>query len=66
MAFFRILIFVAIPKERTVFQVEIPLEAGEGVEQPKPLVIDIIGDSFQNRAPDRANKKFKMHYQPYL
>jgi ribonuclease P protein subunit POP4 len=56
----------SIPKEHTVFRVEIPLPTKEGEETPKPLVFDILGEQFQARAPDRANKKFRMHYQPDL
>lgn len=63
-----------IPKEGTVFRVEIPwaeAEVKEGeingkAEEKKPLVFEILGESFQNRAPDRANKKFKMHLPPDL
>ncbi|KAF2010083.1 RNase P/MRP, p29 subunit [Aaosphaeria arxii CBS 175.79] len=53
-----------IPKEHTIYRMEIPLEAAENVETPRPLVFEINGEQFQNRAPDRANKKYKMHYQP--
>jgi ribonuclease P protein subunit POP4 len=27
-------------------------------------VFEIFGEQFQTRAPDRANKKFRIHYQP--
>ncbi|EAT78680.1 ribonuclease P protein subunit [Parastagonospora nodorum] len=53
----------AIPKEHTIFQFTIALEGGE---EKKPLVFEINGEQFQTRAPDRANKKFRMHYQPDL
>ncbi len=33
---------------------------------PKALVFEIFGEQFQTRAPDRANKKFRLHYQPNL
>jgi ribonuclease P protein subunit POP4 len=54
---------IAIPKEHTMFRFEIPVPAAEGGETPKPLVFEIYGEQFQNRAPDRANRKYKMHYQ---
>ncbi|KAF2188241.1 ribonuclease-like protein P complex subunit Pop4 [Zopfia rhizophila CBS 207.26] len=53
-----------IPKEHTTFRFEIPFPSQEGVETPKPLIFEIIGKQFQNRAPDRAKKNYKMHYQP--
>lgn len=55
---------VAIPKEHTVFRFEIPPPVKEGDEAAKSLVFEIFGEQFQTRAPDRANKKFRMHYQP--
>jgi ribonuclease P protein subunit POP4 len=55
-----------IPKEHTVFRFEVPLPAKEGESTPKPLIFEILGEQFQARAPDRANKKFRMHYQPDL
>ncbi|CAO2654892.1 Nn.00g116250.m01.CDS01 [Neocucurbitaria sp. VM-36] len=54
----------AIPKEHTVFRFMIPLPAKEGEEAARPLEFEIFGEQFQTRAPDRANKKFRMHYQP--
>lgn len=56
----------SIPKESTAFRITVPIVAQDGLEPPEPIVFEIMGDQFQNRAPDRANKKFKMHYQPYL
>ncbi|KAF2032631.1 RNase P/MRP, p29 subunit [Setomelanomma holmii] len=56
----------AIPKEHTVFRFEITPPAKEGDARQKPLVFEIFGEQFQTRAPDRANKKFRMHYQPDL
>jgi ribonuclease P protein subunit POP4 len=38
----------------------------EGQEKLKPLVFEINGEQFKNRAPDRAKKSFKMHNQPDL
>jgi len=34
-------------------------EEGETKEPQKPLVFEIHGNQFENRAADRANKKFK-------
>ncbi|KZM24022.1 Ribonuclease P [Ascochyta rabiei] len=56
----------SVPKEHTVFRFEIPLPIGEGEEVPRPLVFEIFGEQFQTRAPDRANRKFRLHYQPDL
>ncbi|KAF2735000.1 ribonuclease-like protein P complex subunit Pop4 [Polyplosphaeria fusca] len=53
-----------IPKEHSVFRFEIPVPAEGGAEPPKPLIFEIYGEQFQSRAPDRARKKIKMHYQP--
>ncbi|OJD29872.1 ribonuclease p complex subunit [Diplodia corticola] len=53
-----------IPKEHTVFRFEIPLGTGGGEglgEEPRNLVFELHGSQFENRAPDRANKKFKQH-----
>jgi ribonuclease P protein subunit POP4 len=57
-----------VPKEHTIFAFEIPLAAVEGKdgEEGKPLRFEIMGEHFQTRAPDRANKKFRLHYQPGL
>jgi ribonuclease P protein subunit POP4 len=55
----------SLPKEHTVFGFEIPVRGGaEGVG--RPLRFEIMGEQFQTRAPDRANKKFRLHYQPGL
>ncbi|KAI6906828.1 RNase P/MRP, p29 subunit [Hortaea werneckii] len=70
-----------LPKEHTVFRFEVPFEddgeekektgEGDGVvkkkeEKRKPLVFEIQGGQFENRAPDRANKKFRAHFDPDL
>ncbi|KAF2273592.1 ribonuclease-like protein P complex subunit Pop4 [Westerdykella ornata] len=55
-----------IPKEHTMFRFEIPVPSAEGSEPLKPLVFEILGQHFQHRAPDRANRKYKMHYMPDL
>jgi ribonuclease P protein subunit POP4 len=63
----------SVPKEHTVFGFEIPVPvAGEGDgkegegEEKKALRFEIFGEQFQTRAPDRANRKFRLHYQPDL
>lgn len=45
------------PKEHTVFRFQVPLED----ESKRPLEFEILGSMFEQRAPDRANKKFRMH-----
>lgn len=54
----------AIPKEHTTFRFEVPVPVESGEQAPKPLIFEILGEQFQARAPDRANKKFRMHYRP--
>jgi ribonuclease P protein subunit POP4 len=61
-----VLTISAIPKEHTMFRFEIPIPKAEGKETQKPLVFELHGEQFQSRAPDRANKKYKMHFQPDL
>lgn len=51
-----------VPKEHTVFRFEVPSKEEEG----KPMVFEIHGSQFESRAPDRANRKFKMHIDPDL
>ena len=59
-----------VPKEHTVFRFEVPFEKGEGgvkVEGVrKPLVFEIHGSQFENRPPERANRKVKAHFDPDL
>jgi len=56
-----------MPKEHTVFRFEVPFERKEdGGEVPKPLVFEIHGSQFEARAPDRANRKFRQHFDPDL
>jgi ribonuclease P protein subunit POP4 len=55
-----------VPKEHSVFRVEVDVGGEGGKEEgdsKRKLVFDVMGEQFQSRAPDRANKKFKMHYQ---
>lgn len=56
----------SVPKEHTIFRFEVPLPMKDGEEEVKPLIFEILGEQFQTRAPDRANKKFRLHYQPDL
>lgn len=69
----------AIPKRHTVFRVEIPQrtvsEQGNAVAGPEsilagselePLVFELYGSHFENRATDRATKKFKQRPIPDL
>lgn len=60
-----------VPKEGTTFRVAIPpLESTKSQEteemnaQPPPrdLVVEILGDQFNLRSADRANRKFKLHF----
>ena len=62
-----------VPKEHTVFQFRVPFEVGEvtegsgsGADKRQPLVFEIHGSQFETRAPDRANKKFRLHLDPDL
>lgn len=51
-----------IPKEHTIFRFEIPLASrDDAAEKLRNLVFELHGSQFENRAPDRANKKFKQH-----
>ncbi|KAK5173459.1 uncharacterized protein LTR77_002140 [Saxophila tyrrhenica] len=62
-----------VPKEHTVFRFSISFE-GEGAtggsseeaSERRPLVFEIYGSQFETRAPDRANKKFRLHLDPDL
>ncbi|KAH7130478.1 ribonuclease-like protein P complex subunit Pop4 [Dendryphion nanum] len=54
-----------IPKEHTLFRLEIPPPENTDIPHTlKPLVFELSGDLLQTRAPDRANKKYKAHFQP--
>lgn len=52
----------SVPKEHTIFRFEVPNKEAEG----KPMVFEIHGSQFETRAPERANKKFKLHIDPDL
>jgi ribonuclease P protein subunit POP4 len=54
----------SIPKEHTILRFEVPLPDENGTMAMKPLVLELNAEQFQTRAADRANKKFRMHYQP--
>ncbi|KAF1965220.1 RNase P/MRP, p29 subunit [Bimuria novae-zelandiae CBS 107.79] len=56
----------AVPKEHTVFRFEVPVPGKEDGDEKRPLVFEILGEQFQTRGPERANRKFRMHYQPDL
>ncbi len=64
-----------VPKEGTVFRVDVPVGDGDGdgdktrdvattgnSDDRKLFTFEIHGDQFQHRAPDRSNKKFKAHF----
>lgn len=60
-----------VPKEGTIFRVEIPppeaaksqtLPDTNAPPAPKNLAVEILGDQFNLRSVDRANKKFKPHF----
>lgn len=60
-----------VPKEGTMFRVEIPPPDGTTPQvapetnappAAKNLVIEILGDQFNLRSVDRANRKFKPHF----
>ncbi|CAI6271423.1 unnamed protein product [Periconia digitata] len=66
----------AVPKEHTMFRFEVPLQetgeervgsVGTGEDQQrerlKPLVFEVLGEQIQVRGAERANRKFRMHYQ---
>ncbi|THX09334.1 RNase P/MRP, p29 subunit [Aureobasidium pullulans] len=61
-----------VPKEYTVFGFEVPFveEDNDGdsqmAEPQKPFIFEIHGSQFQNRAADRAARKFKQHIDPDL
>ncbi|KAI9834246.1 MAG: hypothetical protein M1819_003084 [Sarea resinae] len=50
-----------LPKVHSVFRFEVPQKANETPteEKRRPLVFELHGSQIQNRATDRANKKFK-------
>lgn len=61
-----------VPKEGTMFRVEIPLEdpaadadekpSEDTVDSPRRFVFELHGDLFLVRGADRANKKYKQHF----
>lgn len=61
-----LLIDAAVPKEHTIFRFQLPLVEKQAEDGPRPLVFELHGSQFENRAPDRANRKFKQHFSPDL
>lgn len=56
-----------VPKEHSVFRFHLPLLPEHGKDEEKrPLTFELHGSQFETRAPERANKKFKMHIDPDL
>jgi len=60
-----------VPKEHSVFRFEVPRSVSDSSSDAtdastKPVVFEIHGSQFENRAPDRVNKKFKQHIDPDL
>ena len=63
-----------VPKEGTVFRVDVPAEDAAAAAAAadddddddrngrKPFSFEIHGDQFQHRSADRTNKKFKAHF----
>ncbi|PNS18832.1 Ribonuclease P protein subunit p29 [Sphaceloma murrayae] len=60
---------VTLPKEGTVFRVEVP-RTGDALDEvgdeETRVVLEIHGDMIKTSAPDRATRKFKMHFDPGL
>ncbi|KAL1798647.1 hypothetical protein ACET3X_002684 [Alternaria dauci] len=54
----------SVPKEHMILRFEVPLLEQDGETPTKPLVFELNAEQFQTRAADRANRKFRMHYQP--
>ncbi|KAK4454449.1 putative rRNA and tRNA processing protein [Podospora aff. communis PSN243] len=64
-----------VPKEGTVFRLEIPAPKQSGVDQvdapakeqqPESMVVEIHGEQFQFRSDDRASRKFRTHFSKIL
>ncbi|KAI0149221.1 Rof/RNase P-like protein [Pestalotiopsis sp. NC0098] len=59
-----------VPKEGTTFRIQVPLndelvdETSDGTG--KHFKFEVLGDQFQYRPADRANKKFRAHYLKLL
>lgn len=50
-----------IPKEGTVFRIEVDYPPREGYPDEK-FAFEVLGDQLIIRAADRANRKFKQHF----
>ena len=68
-------VFKCLPKRGSVFRFEVPFEERKDSEQREgadsqplriPLVFNLYGNQFEARASDRANRKFRWHYDPDL
>ncbi|KAK0641491.1 Rof/RNase P-like protein [Cercophora newfieldiana] len=64
-----------VPKEGTVFRLEIPSPKQTddksqaptpAKEQPESMVVEIHGEQFQFRSDDRASRKFRTHFSKIL
>ncbi|GAB7338865.1 hypothetical protein MBLNU457_5551t1 [Dothideomycetes sp. NU457] len=55
-----------IPKEHSLFRFQLPLPDSDDSTGKRALVFELHGSQFENRAPERANKKFKQHIDPDL
>ncbi|THW42566.1 RNase P/MRP, p29 subunit [Aureobasidium pullulans] len=61
-----------VPKEYTVFRFEVPFVESDNdgdtqmADPQKPFIFELHGSQFQNRAADRAARKFKQHIDPDL
>ncbi|GAA6023332.1 hypothetical protein JCM8202_004619 [Rhodotorula sphaerocarpa] len=48
-----------LPKQGTVFTIDLPLEPVQGSTEPRKLSFDLYGDAFNYRPADRIAKKWK-------
>lgn len=58
-----------VPKEGTTFRMRVPSsdETNENIDSTtKQFEFEVLGDQFQYRPADRANKKFRAHYLTLL
>ncbi|KAK9783772.1 putative Ribonuclease P protein subunit [Seiridium cardinale] len=55
-----------VPKEGTTFRITVPVRKENspdaGSDERNNFIFDVLGDQFQFRPSDRANKKFRSHY----
>lgn len=50
---------IGLPKQGTVFTIDLPLEPVQGSTEPRKLSFDLYGDAFNYRPADRIAKKWK-------